>query len=32
MNDLDNLQALCDGCNLGKSNKDSTDFRPDLSL
>jgi 5-methylcytosine-specific restriction endonuclease McrA len=28
-NDLDNLQALCDACNLGKSNKDSTDFRPE---
>ena len=26
-NDLDNLQALCDYCNLGKSNKDATDFR-----
>jgi hypothetical protein len=26
-NELDNLQALCDECNLGKSNKDSTDFR-----
>jgi hypothetical protein len=28
-NDLVNLQALCDECNLGKSNKDATDFRPD---
>jgi len=29
-NELDNLQALCNECNLGKSNKDSTDFRPTL--
>jgi hypothetical protein len=26
-NDLSNLQALCDECNLGKSNRDGTDFR-----
>ena len=25
---LDNLQVLCDDCNLGKSNKDQTDWRP----
>lgn len=25
--DLDNLQILCEDCNLGKSNKDDTDFR-----
>ncbi|MBW3668702.1 MAG: HNH endonuclease [Actinobacteria bacterium] len=26
-NDEDNLQALCDVCNRGKSNRDATDFR-----
>jgi len=26
-NDLDNLQALCRACNLGKGNQDDTDFR-----
>jgi hypothetical protein len=26
--DPTNLQVLCRACNLGKSNKDSTDFRP----
>lgn len=26
-NDLANLQALCDECNRGKSNRDRTDFR-----
>lgn len=26
-NDLDNLQALCEQCNLAKSNRDDTDFR-----
>jgi len=26
-NDFDNLQALCDECNRGKSNRDATDFR-----
>ena len=26
-NDLDNLQTLCWKCNIGKSNKDSTDLR-----
>ena len=26
-NDKSNLQALCDRCNLGKGNKDATDFR-----
>ncbi|HOP44496.1 MAG TPA: HNH endonuclease [Flavobacteriales bacterium] len=25
--DLDNLQTLCEACNLGKSNRDSTDLR-----
>lgn len=25
--ELDNLQILCEDCNLGKSNKDDTDFR-----
>ena len=25
---LDNLQVLCDDCNMGKSNKDQTDWRP----
>lgn len=24
----DNLQVLCEDCNLGKSNKDCTDWRP----
>lgn len=26
--DLDNLQVLCNDCNMGKSNDDYTDFRP----
>lgn len=26
-NDINNLQALCDECNRGKSNTDQTDFR-----
>lgn len=26
-NDVDNLQTLCKKCNIGKSNKDSTDLR-----
>ena len=26
-NDLDNLQVLCRACNLGKGNRDDTDFR-----
>jgi ATP adenylyltransferase len=26
-NDLDNLQVLCRACNLGKSDRDDTDFR-----
>jgi 5-methylcytosine-specific restriction endonuclease McrA len=26
--DPTNLQIFCDSCNLGKSNKDDTDFRP----
>lgn len=26
--DINNLQVLCRDCNLGKSNLDSTDFRP----
>lgn len=25
--DLDNLQILCEDCNIGKSNRDDTDFR-----
>lgn len=25
--DIDNLQILCEACNLGKGNKDETDFR-----
>jgi len=25
--DLDNLQVLCEDCNIGKSNKDDTDWR-----
>ena len=25
--DINNLQVLCEDCNLGKSNKDDTDFR-----
>jgi 5-methylcytosine-specific restriction endonuclease McrA len=24
---LDNLQVLCEPCNLGKSNRDETDWR-----
>lgn len=24
---FDNLQVLCEACNLGKSNRDDTDFR-----
>lgn len=27
---LENLQVLCEDCNLGKSNKDDTDWRPKL--
>jgi hypothetical protein len=26
-NEIDNLQVLCRACNLGKSNRDNTDFR-----
>lgn len=26
--DAANIQVFCDACNLGKSNKDDTDFRP----
>lgn len=26
--DINNLQILCEPCNMGKSNKDETDFRP----
>ena len=26
---LTNLQVLCNDCNMGKSNDDETDFRPD---
>lgn len=25
--DLNNLQVLCEDCNMGKSNKDDTDWR-----
>lgn len=25
---LDNLQVLCEDCNVGKSNRDTTDWRP----
>lgn len=28
--ELSNLQILCRSCNIGKSNKDETDFRPKL--
>ena len=27
---FENLQILCEDCNLGKSNKDDTDWRPDI--
>lgn len=27
---LDNLQVLCEDCNMGKSNTDETDFRPEI--
>ena len=30
--DLENLQALCKKCNIGKSNKDSTDLRKATSI
>jgi len=30
--DLNNLQVLCNDCNMGKSNDDFTDFRPGLSF
>lgn len=30
--DRDNLQILCEDCNLGKSNLDNTDFRPASSF
>lgn len=26
--DINNLQVLCHDCNMGKSNRDQTDFRP----
>jgi 5-methylcytosine-specific restriction endonuclease McrA len=26
-NEIDNLQVLCRACNIGKSNRDDTDFR-----
>jgi 5-methylcytosine-specific restriction endonuclease McrA len=26
--DIDNLQILCEACNMGKSNRDSIDWRP----
>ena len=29
--DFNNLQLLCEACNMGKSNKYSTDYRPDDS-
>lgn len=28
--DFNNLQVLCDDCNMGKSNIDMTDYRPEL--
>lgn len=28
---LDNLQVLCEDCNLAKSNKDETDWRPQVA-
>ena len=28
--DLNNLQVLCEDCNLGKLNQDETDWRPDI--
>ena len=28
--DINNLQVLCRNCNMGKSDDDYTDFRPDL--
>ena len=28
--DINNLQVLCRDCNMGKSDDDYTDFRPDL--
>ena len=30
--DIANLQILCEPCNMGKSNKDETDFRPAPTL
>jgi len=27
---FENLQVLCEDCNVGKSNLDETDWRPDL--
>lgn len=30
--DVDNLQVLCNDCNMGKSNDDETDFRPKKGL
>jgi len=29
---FDNCQVLCNSCNMGKSNNDYTDFRPDQDL
>lgn len=29
---FENLQILCDDCNLGKSNKFSTDWRPEMKI
>lgn len=29
--DPENLQVLCDDCNMGKSYRDTTDFRPEAS-
>jgi ATP adenylyltransferase len=31
-NDPDNLQALCERCNLAKGNRDTTDFRKPIEL
>lgn len=30
--DIENLQVLCVDCNMGKSNKDQTDWRPVLTV
>ena len=30
--DLENLQVLCNDCNMGKSNDDFTDWRPRFGM